>query len=146
LIEDITIAELCCGNRDAEEMLMCFARICHTWDDLIDKDKPVSDREINIMMWRALIELPKNPFYLRNINEIIPHAATSCILQWMASNELEEDSPDIANIIRDGITVLYLHVALLCGGPEHAMKNCARIMKSFRDSERIQDGNGTKQK
>jgi hypothetical protein len=38
---------LFCGNHELNEMHALFSELLHTWDDLVDKDKEVTELEIN---------------------------------------------------------------------------------------------------
>jgi hypothetical protein len=51
------------GNQDALNMYRMFVDLAHIWDDLVDKDKPVSADEINQAFLTCLVYLPANPFY-----------------------------------------------------------------------------------
>ena len=45
-------------------MLNDLFRAMHTWDDLVDKDKPVSEADINGAFVALMVHVPANPFYL----------------------------------------------------------------------------------
>ena len=51
------------GNQAAVNFNLLFRDILHTWDDLIDRDKPVSGEAIHQAFRAALVLLPANPFY-----------------------------------------------------------------------------------
>jgi hypothetical protein len=50
------------GNTDALNLFHHLVELIHIWDDLIDKDKPVSDEQINKAFLIALVYMPSNPF------------------------------------------------------------------------------------
>lgn len=111
------------GNKEAIDFVLTLHRIVETWDDLIDKDSPIKDADINRAFMRALIELPRNGFYQRNfalLNPIVEMA----ILDWLTANEFErtKDSEKLrtAYILRCGILGLTVMSARIIGGYEWA--------------------------
>lgn len=117
-----------CGNQAAVEYVLMVARVADVWDNLIDRDVPVSDKDINDAFWTLAIELPGNQFYRTYMDDLRPVMATG-ILNWMTANKIERSpagSPDehraieIAHVIRYGIADVALMAALLCGGREWA--------------------------
>ena len=60
------------GNENALRMFNAFVDLAHVWDDLVDKDKPVSADDINRAFLTCLVYLPANPFYRSIQNEILP--------------------------------------------------------------------------
>ena len=51
------------GNQSAVDFCITIGSIAEIWDDLIDKDKDVSNAEINETFWDCLIRLPNNYFF-----------------------------------------------------------------------------------
>ncbi len=111
------------GNADAVALVLAIAEISHTWDDLIDRDKPVSDAQINRAFGIALLELPKNPFYQAHCLELLP-VMTTGTLNWQTANEYEKtkdhEAHALAHVLRYGIADLVLFIAYLIGGQEWA--------------------------
>ena len=109
------------GDRGAIDFCDMFFRISQTWDDLIDRDKPIHESTINRMMWDALIELPSNSFYLEHQAELIPLFRQYAI-DWMDSNVLERGKSDhgknIAFVLRDSVSSLLTQCAYYIGGIE----------------------------
>jgi hypothetical protein len=60
------------GNTDALAMYDLFKELAHIWDDLVDKDKPVSEDAINKAFLICLVYLPSNPFYQYIQKDILP--------------------------------------------------------------------------
>jgi hypothetical protein len=60
------------GDEQALLMFRLFGELAHTWDDLIDRDKEVTDDAINKAFAIALVYLPANPFYQRIQPQILP--------------------------------------------------------------------------
>lgn len=113
--------EVCAGDESAVEFLTAMVGVLHLWDDLIDKDKPVTDDDINAAFWDALVVLPRNQFYQRHFSDLNPILVTA-ILSWKTANEFERnrESLDIAFVIRSAYVDLILMTALLCGGRARA--------------------------
>lgn len=112
-------------NRSAVDFVLMIARVADVWDNLIDKDNPVSDEAINSAFWLLAVEMPGNAFYREYIDDLRPVMATG-ILNWMAATRMERDETlphraiEIAHVIRYSIADVVMMVALLCGGPEWA--------------------------
>lgn len=117
---DEDLALICKGNKEAVSFLRIIVAVLHFWDDLIDRDKELSDDTINLMMWSALVDLPRNTFYGQNfvaLNGLLMNA----ILNWQVATrfEREEANLEIAFIIRSCYIDLATLTALLCGGKAH---------------------------
>lgn len=75
------------GDRAALEFLYSISKITELWDDLIDKDKPITPEQINDAMFDALITLPCNPFYTRHATYLAP-IMIAAISSWQDANTL----------------------------------------------------------
>lgn len=112
---------ICKDNEDAANFLEQFFFVCHLWDDLIDKDQDRADEHINNAFWMAFIEIPRNPYYRHNFNDIQPIMANA-IQEWFVANLLEESHrTDISYTLRCSIVSLIHQAAYLCGGYEWAL-------------------------
>lgn len=114
------------GNQHAVDLVLLLASIAHTWDDLIDRDRPVSPQAIHRAFTQAVIDLNLNPFFRRHCTTLLPVLQTG-ILNWHAANALEADgrkeSLEVAHVVRCAIGDVVLLIAALCGGHEHAMQH-----------------------
>ena len=130
-------------NTDAIRLVESFIDISQTWDDLIDRDNPVTDDSINGMMICALIDIPRNPFYqqhYQNLQPIIEH----CLFNWLDANTLEKNGSSrdlqVSYILRSVTTDLIIHIAYLVGGRDWrgmAAANIRRVI--YRDNESFTD-------
>jgi hypothetical protein len=128
---------VCRGNGQAIAFLDDITTILHLWDDLVDKNKALPDKEINSGMWKALIDLPRNQFYAANfvtLNTLLMNA----ILNWECATEMERSPQDatdevIAFIIRSCYLDLVTMTALLCGGADHARAMLPTIRRIWHD-------------
>lgn len=113
------------GNQSAVDYVLMVARVADVWDNLVDRDVPVSDEAINDAFWTLAVEIPGNPFYRAHIDDLRPVLATG-ITNWLIANKMERDNSlshraiEIANVIRYSIADVALMAALLCGGREWA--------------------------
>ena len=112
------------GNTDALAMILDIHRIVEVWDDLLDKDKPVSDSALNATIAAALITLPRNPFYARNFNLLSP-ILEMAIMDWHAASELERiggEALRTSYALRCAFYALTVMAAKIIGGAEWAQK------------------------
>jgi hypothetical protein len=113
------------GNRHAADFVLMLARISHVWDDLIDRDKPVSNETINRTFFDALIELPANPFYREHYATLRPLMAIGA-MNYEIANTYEalggEERLALAHVLRYSIADIATAVALITGGPDWARK------------------------
>jgi hypothetical protein len=119
---DALRAKACGGDAYALAFLSTVMDAVEIWDDLIDKDKPVADTDLNRVFVNLMFFLPQNPFFDRNKAYLLPIMMT-CINAWMDSTDLQK-SP----VKRDLATAWYLKqmgvelygaVAFLTGGFQH---------------------------
>lgn len=78
------------GDKNALLMYRYIADLAHIWDDLIDKDNPVNESDINYAFSIPLVILPSNPFY-RSIQDQITPLWVSTIMAYRLANDLERD-------------------------------------------------------
>jgi len=123
------------GNRDAIHFMTVVSAWTHLYDDLIDKDKEVSDDFIHKVMWDIMVGLPLNRFYVENAALLAPITATG-ILNWRGANDMEASGSKeelyIAHATRYSINDLALMVMTLLGGPEHAARYARDARLSFQ--------------
>jgi hypothetical protein len=120
---------LMCGNQDAVQFVLDIAYWSHIYDDLIDRDKPVSDETIHKVMWKVMIGLPMNPFYRLHQDMLRPLIITG-IINWHAANQMEQsgctEQLRVAHVTRHSIGDIALMAMALAGGQDHAIKNAHR--------------------
>ena len=119
------IEKITCGNRDASVFLWRFWCFMHAFDDLVDKDKPVSPEEAVRELVLFLNEISFNPFYAANkasLFSFIAMVGNRAITgdQWRESGNEQQKAASPA--VRCGDLDLYAHIAFLCGGWDH-MRN-----------------------
>ena len=132
-LRDLSL-EASCGNAAAADFLLIAVDAMHLWDDLIDKDKPVSDDKIHQVFTNLLTQLPINKFY-QDYGVALSAVMLVSIQNWHVANAAERaqgaDSPvvtlDIAFVLRSSYVDWITMVATLCGGTEHGRRIAAKI-------------------
>lgn len=123
------LLELVCGDKDAARFICDVASCSHTYDDLIDQDKPASSAAIHKTMWSLLVGMPGNPFFAKHQDSLRP-ILTTAILNWRAANDMEQSGSleelRIAHSIRYALSDVLLMCMVLTGGAEHAAANARR--------------------
>lgn len=111
------------GNEEAINFVVRVFRALHVWDDLIDKDKPVSDDEIHAVFWDLLVGLPADRFYQANLG-LLSGTLVNSIVNWHIANKLEregnEKDKSIAFILRGAYIDVLSTSALIVGGLDWA--------------------------
>ena len=120
------------GNQDALIMYRMFVDLAHIWDDLIDKDKEVTERGINNAFLMCLVYLPLNPFYQLIQRDILPMWIT-VVSSYEAANKFEREKDErgleAAHMLRyaaGNILAYAIHVAV---GPELAAQYVPELWK-----------------
>ena len=113
--------EFLLGNAEAIQFVVRVFRALHVWDDLIDRDKPLTDDEINSVFWDLLVVLPTDPFYTRNI-ALLNSTLVNAIVNWHIANKLEREGDDkdksVAFILRGAYIDILSASAFVVGGME----------------------------
>ena len=130
-------------NQDAIEMMGELAKVSQVWDDLIDRDKEVTDNAINAVFISLLSTLPRNPFYASHLGELQP-LIEGAIIDWLTANDLEQsgDAGPMSWILRDNLSSIAIGAAKIIGGMPWAIE-ISPIVRKFVHDESIrgyQDG------
>jgi hypothetical protein len=116
-----TLAGFLAGDVPAMTFVRRIFSVLHVWDDLIDRDKTVTDGEIMTAFMIALIELPNDAFYQKHFSVLQPILINS-INNWHAANLMErtggEKDKSIAFILRGTYIDLLSMSAFLVGGSD----------------------------
>lgn len=111
-------------------------RISQTLDDLVDRDRPVSDDALYAAFWQALVELPANPFYRQNELYLRPLMAAA-LQDWRDSVILERSGDrhgqTLAFVLRDQLTSVVVQCAYLIGGPGWMQQVSVDIRRHFHE-------------
>ncbi len=138
-------ATLCCGNQAAMGFNDLYYNYCHAIDDILDtmqdgRPRMAKDQIIETFFNAAL--LYNNDFFVANRTLLLPIILD--ITSTYAVSVGWEQSPKahlrkIADVFRTAGNRLYYMVALICGGPAHALKMIRLIHE--RDYLRQHDAN-----
>lgn len=121
------------GNQDALNMYRMFVDLAHLWDDLVDKDKDVSQAEINNAFLICLVYLQANPFYLKIQPQVMPMWIT-VVSAYETANKFEKDKDEhgleIAHNLRYAAGHIVAYAVYVCVGPEKAREIMPDVWKS----------------
>jgi len=137
-ITDPLVARAVQGNASAIEFLHDIARVLHVWDDLVDKDKQLTDEDIHEAFWLTLIAIPNNAFYATHRSVLQP-ILVNAIVNWRIANNIERmESPDagalmIAFITRSSYVDLATMSATLIGGVEWGVEQGGKLREWVHD-------------
>jgi purine-cytosine permease-like protein len=122
------------GNQDALNVYRMLIDLAHTWDDLVDKDKPVSETGINAAFLISLVYLPLNPFYQAIQRDIMPMWIT-VVSAYQTANKFEKDKDEhgieIAHGLRYAAGNIVAYMIHVCVGPEKAAEYMPDIWKEM---------------
>lgn len=102
------------------------------FDDLIDKDKPITDEHIIRVLFVVLTEMPLNPFFERFKHQLIP-VITTGINAWLDANVLEKGSENdrvFSYVLRDWYAELIAYVIYLTRGRDF-MRTVSMDVRNF---------------
>jgi hypothetical protein len=122
------------GNQDALNMYRAFVNLAHTWDDMIDQDKPVSADDINRAFLTCLVYLPANPFY-RAIQEQILPMWLVVVSSYETANAFEKAKDphgiEIAHSLRYAAGNIVAYAVHVCLGAEKAKEVLPEVWKAM---------------
>lgn len=122
------------GNKDALSMFRMLVDLSHTWDDLVDKDEAVSEKDINNAFLICLVYLQANPFYKRIQEQILP-MWVSVISAYETANKFERDKDEhgleIAHGLRYAAGHIISYAVIVCVGAEKAKEFLPDIWKTI---------------
>jgi len=121
------------GNQDALNMYRLMIDLLHTWDDLVDKDKVVSEVEINHAFLCCLVYLQANPFYRTIQDQILP-MWLMVVSAYETANQFEKDKDEhgieISHSLRYAAGHIVAYAVHVCVGSEKAREVLPKLWKS----------------
>lgn len=122
------------GNQDALNMYRAFVNLAHTWDDMIDRDKPVSADDINRAFLTCLVYLPANPFYRAIQDQILPMWLV-VVSSYETANTFEKAKDphgiEIAHGLRYAAGNIVAYAVHVCLGAEKAKEVLPEVWKAM---------------
>lgn len=120
------------GDTNAVSFILSFFDMCEVFDDLIDKDKPVTDEDIIRTLFTSLVDIPMNPFFVQFRQNLVPVIITG-INAWLDANKLEKGSDNdkvFAYVLRDWYAELVSFVIYLTRG-RHYLRTVSMDVRTF---------------
>lgn len=137
---DRLLLEWMLGTTEAVDFLVTLFHIAEVWDDLIDKDKPVSDDQINEAFVMSLFDLGENPFYARHGAFLRPVMVLG-VNAWLDSVNYERHADPHwltwAFVLRNWYMELVSACAFVVGGFAH-MRKVSMEARQFFQSETLE--------
>jgi len=120
------------GNEDALNLFRMIIDLAHTWDDLIDKDKNISDIEIHNSFLICLVYMQANPFY-RKIQEQVWPMWLTVVSAYETANKFERDKDphglEISHGLRYAGGHIIAYIIHTCVGAEKAKEFLPEVWK-----------------
>jgi hypothetical protein len=121
------------GDQNAYNLFQMFIELSHTWDDIVDKDKDVSEDQVNNAFLIALVYMPSNPFYQRIQSAILP-MWIPVVSAYKTANKFEQDKDEhgieIAHNLRYAAGYIISYMVHVCVGYEKAQEFMPDVWKA----------------
>ncbi len=139
--EQTLLTEVLQQHPDAIALINLLSRTSQVWDDLIDRDNPVTPDKINETFLALLSELPRNPFYQRYFSELQP-LIEAAMIDWLTANQLETlviapgEWPEVAPLawcLRDNLSSIIIGCAKIIGGMAWAIEVAPKLRRHIHD-------------
>lgn len=122
------------GNQDALNMFRMLVDLSHTWDDLVDRDNPTSNVDVNNAFLICLVYLQVNPFY-RSIQEQVWPMWLTVVSAYETANKFEKDKDphglEIAHGLRYAAGHIISYAIHVCVGAEKAKEILPEVWKNI---------------
>lgn len=122
------------GNQQAKDISFNLLEIAHTWDDLVDKDKVLTDEEINTAFVLSIFEIQNNPLWFQcGLN----HHVLNVFLRWQDANRMEKDKDSTDDdlikcyMLRAGIYDIFVVIAYSLFGLKWANEIGVTVRKFY---------------
>ncbi|NBU71134.1 MAG: hypothetical protein EBS53_06725 [Bacteroidetes bacterium] len=129
------------GNQDALNMYRMFVDLAHTWDDMVDKDKALTEAQVNNAFLIALCYLPANPFYRQIQDAVLPMWVT-VVSAYETANRFEREKDqhglEISHMLRYAAGNIVAYAVHVCVGAEKAKDIMPEVWKHMV-AERLGD-------
>ncbi len=131
------------GNQAAAEFCEDICYCSDLWDDQIDGDRAHTDAEVNDGWWRALVKIPRNPFYRQHFDVLNPVVMIT-ISDWLTANQFEREEGACVDKLATAYALKsqYVNVIVMCaiviGGADYGLR-MAPAIREFCHSESFVD-------
>jgi hypothetical protein len=130
------------GDRDALDLYERLVFVVHTWDDVVDQDKPA---DVNSMVANLFIYMPANPVFRRYETELRTLFFTGMV-GYMAANLMEktgdEHKLELAHYLRYTIMNMVVFLIGVLNGADRAAEilvDAAQTMVPERAADYIKE-------
>lgn len=115
----------------ASDWLLDIYEVFQTFDDYADGDTVSRDR-LDILIYRTLVVLPTNHFFLQYVHLLSP-VLSLAIMKWKASDTMEKSGQANENSFswRASYYDLVLAVVSITHGPNIAMKTAHTVLSMY---------------
>lgn len=131
------LEEIARGDAAALEFMQVFYVFVQTFDDLVDRDKPVTPEEAGSALLRFILVLSQNKFYLAQCGSLLP-LITAAMGAWVGSEYFAKRKAVLDHItgqvLKSQYQDIFFHVALLTGGLPHFFAMQQKYRSYYFDS------------
>lgn len=121
------------GSQDALNMFRMLVVLSHTWDDIVDGDKPVDEKHVNNAFLICLLYLPANPFYQKIAADVAPMWLT-VVSAYQTANAFERTKDphglEISHTLRYAAGMIVNYMVIACVGMEKAAEIMPEVWKA----------------
>lgn len=128
---DSFLKEASKGNEDAYKFLRLFYNATCLWDDLVDKDRPYNDSQVDEVFRGLFFELSENKFY-RDNQDSLSSFLFVVVNAWKDSNEWHDSKNKMQGLCAWFIRHLYQEVIPLIAWKVGGYKHARSISLKFR--------------
>jgi hypothetical protein len=121
-------------HADASTWLLDLWAVIQVFDDVADGDD-VARKDLHDAVWRSLINMPTNPFFIANSGNLLPVLANA-FLKWVASDDAERagQADEKSFVWRAAYYDVVLMVVLLAQGKDAALAKAATVMALYGEN------------
>lgn len=121
------------NHQSLNELHNLFSELAHVWDDLVDKDKDVLEKDINRAFLICLIDIPSNSVYRKIIDDIKP-LWLSVVSAYTVANEFEKNKNEDLLAISHGLRYAAGHIMTYAVISEMGLEEANKIMQAVWQS------------
>jgi hypothetical protein len=128
-------------DEHALNFILDLSHFVEIYDDLVDRDKPVSTADINRALFAALCYIPSNPFFLHHRLTLVPLIFTN-INAWADANELQYGTTSekaLAYALKGAGVDIILSVISLTRGVDYMRSISAEVRRIIMAHETFED-------
>lgn len=129
------------GDESAVSFFLDLSHFVEIYDDLVDRDKPVSSDDINHALFAVLCYMPSNPFFLQHRLTLTPLIFTS-INAWADANEFQHGTMSekaLAYGLKGGGVEVLLSIISITRGVEYMRSVSAEVRRIVMAHETFEE-------